>query len=289
MKNTPTKIPFRRGVGISTAAAVLCLGAVVATAQPASSPASPGPTSRPDTPATTDTPGGTGATGSDMNSMSSSTTTGTLKHNDQRFLTKAAESNQKEEAISELALQKAQSPQVRSFAQQMIAQHQQLDRELTHLAAVKGVAVSGLSSATNSATATNSNPGMGNETGTGAAGTPGYGATVTPGANPTTSSTGATGATASNNTTGMARTGRVAEMGVQSDRQYRSLAQKSGADFDKAYIDLVVSAHQDAVKLYERAAKHASDNDVKRFASDHVQAMQAHLDQANTLTKSISE
>ncbi|GAA0526987.1 DUF4142 domain-containing protein [Pigmentiphaga sp. GD03639] len=56
------------------------------------------------------------------------------------------------------------------------------------------------------------------------------------------------------------------------------LQKKSGPDFDKEYADdIAVDAHEDAVKLFEKAAKDAEDADVKAFAAKTLPNLQQHL------------
>ena len=75
---------------------------------------------------------------------------------------------------------------------------------------------------------------------------------------------------------------------VSSDRHYRSLAKKSGTEFDKSYVDMMVDQHEADVKLFERAAKEAQDPEVRAFASRHLPSLRGHLEQANSLTKTTS-
>jgi putative membrane protein len=66
---------------------------------------------------------------------------------------------------------------------------------------------------------------------------------------------------------------------VQSD-DYKSLNDKNGNDFDKAYYDKVVAMHKDAVDRYEKAAKDAQDADIRNFAAAQLPTLRAHLDRA---------
>ena len=61
-----------------------------------------------------------------------------LSNSDQRFLRKAAESGMLEIQASELAVQKAQHPEVKKFAEMMIKDHTEADKELKALAKNKG-------------------------------------------------------------------------------------------------------------------------------------------------------
>lgn len=60
--------------------------------------------------------------------------------------------------------------------------------------------------------------------------------------------------------------------------------------FDKAYADGIgVSAHEDAVKLFQEASTDAKDADVKQFASETLPTLQQHLQMAQTLQQSVSK
>lgn len=54
--------------------------------------------------------------------------------------------------------------------------------------------------------------------------------------------------------------------------------------FDGMYIDQIgVSAHEDAVKLFQDASANAKDPDIKAFAAEHLPALQEHLSMAQQL------
>lgn len=58
--------------------------------------------------------------------------------------------------------------------------------------------------------------------------------------------------------------------------------------FDKAYAEGVgVSAHEDAVKLFEEASNEAKDPEVKQFATETLPTLQKHLQMAKTLEQSV--
>jgi len=59
--------------------------------------------------------------------------------------------------------------------------------------------------------------------------------------------------------------------------------------FDKAYADEIgVDAHEDAVKLFEKASKEVKDPEVKQFAIETLPSLQQHLQAAKTLQQSVS-
>lgn len=58
--------------------------------------------------------------------------------------------------------------------------------------------------------------------------------------------------------------------------------------FDKAYADEIgVSAHEEAVKLFDKAAREAKDPDVKSFAGEVLPQLQQHLSLAKTLKEKV--
>jgi putative membrane protein len=65
--------------------------------------------------------------------------------------------------------------------------------------------------------------------------------------------------------------------GVRNDID-KMKTKKSGSDLDKAYVNEMVSDHKDAVKLFEDAAKNATDADLKNFAAKTLPVLQKHYD-----------
>ena len=191
---------------------------------------------------------------------SSNSDKSTLKHGDRHFLTTVAKSSEREVAIAQLAAQKASNPQVRSYAQHLVSEHEQMNRDLVQLAQQKGVQLKDAAAL---------------ESTTGTAGT-------SPSASASASGT-------AGNASSSAYASTDTESAATSDRHYRSLEKKSGADFDKEFVSMMVADHKKDVKLFEKEASEAKDPDVKAFASQHVAALQAHLDQANNLTRSAAE
>ncbi|WP_295118053.1 DUF4142 domain-containing protein [uncultured Chitinophaga sp.] len=71
------------------------------------------------------------------------------------------------------------------------------------------------------------------------------------------------------------------EQGDQNDID--KLAEKSGLDFDKAYVDDLVDEHEDAIKNFEKWADKAEDPDVKKAFVDALPELRTHLDHAKAL------
>lgn len=58
---------------------------------------------------------------------------------------------------------------------------------------------------------------------------------------------------------------------------------KTGADFDRAFIDKMVSDHQAAIALFENAAQNASTDQAKSLAQDGLPKLREHLQTAQDL------
>lgn len=58
---------------------------------------------------------------------------------------------------------------------------------------------------------------------------------------------------------------------------------KSGADFDRAFVDRMVADHQAAVALFENASRNASTDQAKSLAQDGLPKLRAHLQTAQDL------
>lgn len=73
----------------------------------------------------------------------------------------------------------------------------------------------------------------------------------------------------------------------QADKQ-RKLREKSGADFDKEYIDLMVKDHNKVMSLFEDAASDLQNTELKGFASKTLPVLRKHHEQASAIRDSIS-
>ncbi len=60
-------------------------------------------------------------------------------------------------------------------------------------------------------------------------------------------------------------------------KDYLDLSAKTGNDFDKAYADLMVSKHQDAIDLFEKASADCNDTEIKNWASVSLPDLRTHL------------
>ncbi|MEL7589297.1 MAG: DUF4142 domain-containing protein [Prolixibacteraceae bacterium] len=66
---------------------------------------------------------------------------------------------------------------------------------------------------------------------------------------------------------------------------YETLNEKSGIEFDKAYADMMVSEHKDAIDIFEKASTNSNDADIKNWATVSLANMRTHLDHSIDLQK----
>ena len=76
------------------------------------------------------------------------------------------------------------------------------------------------------------------------------------------------------------------DLGKHKDH-YEDLSKKTGADFDKAYMKMMVDDHQDDIKDFEKCAENGTNPDVKTFASQKLPTLRKHLDSAKAIHKSL--
>lgn len=68
-------------------------------------------------------------------------------------------------------------------------------------------------------------------------------------------------------------------------REYNTLSEKYGQDFDKLYCDKMVRKHKEAVTSFEKAAEHGVDIDIKAWANTNLPMMRNHVDQSISCQK----
>ena len=67
------------------------------------------------------------------------------------------------------------------------------------------------------------------------------------------------------------------------------LRKKTGLEFDKDYVKMMINEHQKDIRKFERAAKNFSDPDVKAFASKTLPVLNRHLDSAKAINKVVKD
>jgi putative membrane protein len=64
---------------------------------------------------------------------------------------------------------------------------------------------------------------------------------------------------------------------------YNKLNEKKGADFDKAYVDMMIDGHKKAIKLFEDNAQRTKDVQIKDWATATLPILNTHLQHFETL------
>ncbi|RPH45280.1 MAG: DUF4142 domain-containing protein [Burkholderiales bacterium] len=126
--STPTLMAAAIAAAIATAGPAWSQGSA---ASPGSGTGAASPATAPATP-----PAGGGRIGADAGGGAASAK---LSSADRKFITEAAESGMAEVAAGQLAVQKAQDPMVKQFAQRMIDDHGAANTELMKLASTRSV------------------------------------------------------------------------------------------------------------------------------------------------------
>jgi putative membrane protein len=67
------------------------------------------------------------------------------------------------------------------------------------------------------------------------------------------------------------------------------LSKLQGAEFDKAYMAHMVTAHQEAVNLFQREAKSGKDDEVKAWAEKTLPTLQEHLKMARDINAKLGK
>jgi putative membrane protein len=72
-------------------------------------------------------------------------------------------------------------------------------------------------------------------------------------------------------------------------KKYSDLAEKSGADFDKAYIDLMVDDHEKDIKEFEKEAEKGHDPELKAWANGKLPTLNHHLEMAKQAKEALDK
>lgn len=75
--------------------------------------------------------------------------------------------------------------------------------------------------------------------------------------------------------------------GAANYHEYQELASKSGSDFDKAYIEFNVKAHEQAISEFQKEASSGANAAIKALASQAVPILKEHLRLAESTAKEL--
>ena len=141
---------------------------------------------------------------------------------DADFAVEAANGGMMEVQLGTLALTKATSPDVKSFAQMMVDDHTKANNELKSLAQQKNITL------------------------------------------PST-------------------------LDNEHQRKFDNLNEKTGTDFDKEYMDLMVKDHKEDVRKFEDEGEDGKDADLKSWASGKVATLRHHLEEAQRIQDAVKD
>jgi len=215
-----------------------------------------------------------------------STLTGGVNKEVEKFLASCLLLNNKAEIeLSELAAQRAQNPQVKEFAQQMIKDHQQMVQQLQPLAGMQTGATE-RTSRTVVGEADDPNRVRTGDTAADAA-TPGVDA-QSPGATTTTrTDVRATGGAPNAAIQQLQQIDRqIAERHLEATRS--ALEEKQGAEFDKAFVGCAIGAHMHMNAALEVIGQQG-EGKLSQLAQQAQPKVQQHLDHAKQLMQELDQ
>jgi len=77
--------------------------------------------------------------------------------------------------------------------------------------------------------------------------------------------------------------------GADDQKMIDDLNKKTGADFDKAYVSMMVDDHKKDIGKFEDVQKNSKDADLKAFATKTLPVLKKHQDAINAIDKSIKK
>jgi len=78
-----------------------------------------------------------------------------------------------------------------------------------------------------------------------------------------------------------------ATLSDKNQKHVDDLNSKTGKDFDKAYMDLMVDDHKEDVDKFKDASQNVPDSTIKGFAAKTLPVLQKHLDAAQAIHKNL--
>lgn len=78
-------------------------------------------------------------------------------------------------------------------------------------------------------------------------------------------------------------------LGNEHQRKLEKLREKTGAEFDKEYMDLMVKDHKEDVKEFEEQAEDGNDPEIKEWASSKLPTLRNHLEEAERVHEVVKD
>lgn len=231
------------------------------------------------------------------------TTSTVVENDDVRFIKKAAMTNMKEINAGKMAQEKAVDPRVRSFGEMMVTTHTNSSAELKTIADKKNIILP-MSNAGASSTVYMGTTGRNTYQGTISARslrgtahmklskaqtTPSrkyYNGTPTYWTDKDVNVAVGTSTTTQDMDTGTSYDATLIDLENENNDKLNRLSQKSGAEFDHEYMDMMEDDHEKTVDLYEDAAG-SSDVDISSFATKMLPTLRQHREEAKNIKRAI--
>jgi putative membrane protein len=75
----------------------------------------------------------------------------------------------------------------------------------------------------------------------------------------------------------------------KSQKKYEDLSKKTGADFDKAYAELMVKDHQEVIAKFRKQSQTGKDPDLKAWAQNKIPTLEHHHMMAQDMQKAFAK
>lgn len=75
-----------------------------------------------------------------------------------------------------------------------------------------------------------------------------------------------------------------ASLGDKEQKMVNDLQKKTGKDFDKAYMNMMLDDHKEDIQEFTKASANCKDADLKGFAANTLPVLQKHLDSVKAIT-----
>jgi putative membrane protein len=72
-------------------------------------------------------------------------------------------------------------------------------------------------------------------------------------------------------------------------KKIEDLAERTGMDYDKKYVEMMKEKHEHAINTYEKDADESADNDVKAWANQSLTEVRSHLDMTENTWHNIKD
>ena len=69
--------------------------------------------------------------------------------------------------------------------------------------------------------------------------------------------------------------------------QITNLSKKSGREFDREYMKMMVDDHQEDIDEFEKCSNNSKDADLKAFAAKTLPVLRTHLDSAKAINDAL--